>query len=109
MPFTDLGVSHEIKEESFDKTRKSYPCTYITSKEPIDFGASGTAEIRYKLVEKAEKERNDEKEYRYEIEIHGVAPIDSEEMDEEEPRKGLTQNFGEMLDRARKGRDSDDE
>jgi hypothetical protein len=110
--YIDLGVSHEMKEESFDKQRKSFPCTYITSKEPIDFGDAGTAEIKYRLVEKTERSRDGEEEYRYELELHGIAPLETEEIDEEEDempkrksRDGLTQNFGDMLDKAKKNRE----
>jgi hypothetical protein len=115
--YIDLGVSHEpdttveIKQE-IDGPRKSYPCTYITSKEPIDFGAAGTAEIKYRLVEKTERSRDGEEEYRYELELHGIAPMETEEIDDDEEempkrksRDGLTQNFGDMLDRAKKSRE----
>jgi hypothetical protein len=109
--YIDLGVSHEVKEESFGKPHKAYPCTYITSKEPIDFGDAGTAEIKYRLIEKTERSRDGEDEYRYELELHGIAPLEAEEIDEEEDapkrksREGLTQNFGDMLDKAKKRRE----
>jgi hypothetical protein len=110
--YIDLGVSHEVKESSFDRPNKAYPCTYITSKEPIDFGDAGTAEIQYKLVEKTERSRDGEDEYRYELELHGIAPMETQEIDEDDEempkrksRDGLTQNFGDMLDKARKSRE----
>jgi hypothetical protein len=116
--FIDLGISHdpettvEITQEA--GPRKTYPCVYITSPEAIDFGDAGTAEIKYKLVEKTERNRDGKDEYRYELEVRGISPqesMDMEDDDEEEeyvkPKKakGLTQNFGDMLDKAKKSRE----
>lgn len=122
--FIDLGISYEPKytEERYEDEmgKKTYPCTYITSDKPIEFGDAGTAEIRYKLIEKTEKNRDGKEEYRYELELHGIMPMESgdmeeddEEEDEEKPmkrkaKKGFGQNFGEMLDKARMARDGDE-
>lgn len=106
--FQDLGIIHshesvceEVKE---DGPKKIYPCLYITSKEPIDLGDEGTAQIKYKLIERSQKNRNDKEEFCYELEVYGIAPIESEEIEEDMPSKKegkrLTQNFGEMLERA---------
>lgn len=108
--FIDLGVSDDavevIEAKAGNGHKKHFPCLYITSKEPIDLGDSGTAEIRYKLVEKAERERDGKEEHRYEIEVHGIQPMEMD--DEDEPKKGLTQNFGEALDKAEASRNKSD-
>lgn len=118
--FIDLGISRtpeatiEIKEEAPDKY---YPCFYLTSEEPVDLGDAGTAIIRYKLIERAEKTRDGKDEYRYELEVHGISPVSSEEVDDEieeevpvkKKKRGLTQNFGDILDKVTEKRSRDEE
>ncbi len=116
--FIDLGVSHE-PEATVEITqeagpRKSYPTLYLKGDSPIDFGDAGTAEIKYKLVEKSEKNRDGKEEFCYELEVRGISPQESMDVDEEEEEekyikpkkaKGLTQNFGDMLDKAKMARE----
>lgn len=117
--FIDLGVSPKDKESIMSEShydKPSFPCLYITSDEAIEFGDVGTATVKYKVVEHAEKNREGVTEHRYELEIHGIKPEETEEMDEgmdempmnPKPKRGLSQNFGEMLDKARKSRYSEE-
>ena len=94
MPFTELGISHTPeatikieKEMEVDGPKKCYPCLYIRSDKPVDLSDAGTATIKYKLVEKPERSRDDRDEYCYELEIHAIEPGEAEEV-EEKPKKG---------------------
>lgn len=90
--------------------KKSYPCLYVTSEDPIDFSELGTASIHYCLIESAENNRDGKTEYRYELEVRKIAPTD-EDMDGDDegedvmsvkrkPKGGLKQSFGDALDKA---------
>ena len=113
--YFDLGILDDVRNTEVmrdEKPRKHFPCFYLTSKEPIELGDMGTAEIQYKLIERVEKDRDGEKEYRYELEVQGIAPIESEEADEDEdetPKRrkdkgSIMQNFGEALDKVKRSR-----
>lgn len=93
MPFTELGISHTPeatikieKEMEMDGPKKCYPCLYIRSDRPVDLADAGTATIKYSLVEKCERSRDDKEEYCYELEIHAIEPGEAEEM-EDVPKK----------------------
>lgn len=111
--YTDLGIVCDMTAEPKGpmKDKKSYPCLYVTSEDPIDFSELGSASIHYGLIESAEKNRDGKTEYRYELEVRKIAPID-EEMDgdgegedvipvKRKPKGGLKQSFGDALDKAR--------
>lgn len=116
--FIDLGVSCEMNSYTGEAaaTKKTFPCLYITSEDPIEFGDTGTASIQYKVVERAEKNRDGKTEHRYELEVRKIAPTD-EEMDGDDEGedvmpmkrkpKALKQSFGDALDKARASRYSE--
>lgn len=110
MPFTELGISHTPeatikieKEMEMDGPKKSYPCLYIRSDKPVDLSDAGTATIKYKLIERSEKSRDDREEYCYELEIHAIEPGEAEEM-EETPKKKRG-SFRDLLDGEYDGED----
>jgi hypothetical protein len=113
--FIDLGITdkpHECTGMSIssgsDKPR--YPCLYITSEEELDLGDAGVAEIKYKRTEKSEKTRDGKSTYCYELEIRGINPVSSEDVEEEEGdepeakvkvSKIVVRPLGEIIDKAK--------
>jgi len=98
MELIELGIECPMPSTQGGGSKKSYPCLYITSEKEIDLASQGTAEIKYRVVEKSESSRNGKTSYRYELEVQGITPTSSSEEDaDEKEESGAGKKLGEAL------------
>lgn len=102
--FIDVGTTYGAlmsTDHEGEEPKKNYPCLCIRSDEELDIAKSGTMLVKYRRVERTEEEREEgEPKFRYELEVEGVSPVESEE--EVEITKDPTESLEDAFKVARK-------